>query len=65
MELVKRIYSYFSKHPRYNSLIHVVAGIGIGILLTHPMIDPHTIRWGLGLLVLGFLGHLYPLTLKK
>ncbi len=62
---MKKVYDYYSKHVKYNSIVHVVGGIGIGILLTHPLADPHTMRWGLGLLALGILGHLYPLTLKK
>lgn len=56
---------YFKKHPNYNSLVHGVAGIGIGVLITYPLVGAHPLRWGLGLLVLAILGHLYPLTLKK
>jgi hypothetical protein len=62
---MEKVYKYYSKNVKYNSVVHLIGGIGVGILITHPLIDPHTMRWGLGLLVLGILGHLYPLTLKK
>ncbi|OGE36913.1 hypothetical protein A3B45_02900 [Candidatus Daviesbacteria bacterium RIFCSPLOWO2_01_FULL_39_12] len=65
MRTLKEIEKYFSNHVRYNSTIHVLAGIGIGILITYPLIGAHPVRWGLAFLVLGILGHLYPLMVKK
>ncbi|MBI3485916.1 hypothetical protein HY025_03120 [Candidatus Daviesbacteria bacterium] len=62
---MKKIENYFSKHISYNSAIHLLAGMGIGILLTNPLFGGHTVRWGLGLLALGLLGHLYPFLVKK
>ena len=62
---MKKVYTYFSKHPAYCASVHFLGGVGLGILLTHTLIDPHTMRWGLGLIALAILGHLYPLTLKK
>ncbi len=53
--------SYFKKHPIYHVTIHAIGGIGIGILITHPFIDPHPVRWGLALGVLAILGHLFAL----
>lgn len=57
--------SYFKKNPAYNSVVHLLIGAGFGILLTHTVIDPHPMRWGLGLIILGALGHLYPWAMKK
>lgn len=57
--------SYFKRYPAYNALIHATGGIGLGILLTHSVIDPHPMRWGLGLIALAILGHIYPWVLKK
>ena len=62
---MKEIEKYFASHVRYNSAIHVLAGIGIGILITYPLIGAHPIRWGLAFLGLGVLGHLYPLIQKR
>lgn len=61
----KKLSSYFAKHTQYNSVVHFVIGLGIGILLTRSFFDPHPLRWGVGLLVIGLLAHLYPLTSKK
>lgn len=57
--------SYFKRYPAYNALVHAIGGIGLGILLTHTVVDPHTMRWGLGLIVIAVLGHIYPWALKK
>jgi len=63
--MTKKILKYLSAHPVYNSAIHVVAGMGIGALITYPFLMPHPVRWGLFLIAVGVIGHLYPLTLKK
>ena len=65
VRILKKIDNYLSKHVHYNSFIHVLAGIGIGILITYPLIGAHPVRWGLAFLAIGILGHLYPLTTKK
>lgn len=62
---MKKVENYFSKHVSFNSAVHLLAGIGIGVLLTHPLFDGHTVRFGLAFLALGLLGHLYPLLVKK
>ncbi len=62
---MQQIEKYFANHVRYNSLVHVIAGIGIGILITYPLIGAHPVRWGIALVAVGILGHLYPLMLKK
>ena len=61
----KKIRQYFSDHPDYNSVIHLIAGAGIGVLLTYPLVGEHPIRWSVALLSLALLGHLYPLTAGK
>ncbi len=62
--IIKKIDQYLKNHSWYNATIHVVAGVGIGILITYPFIGAHPVRWGVILLTVGILGHLYPL-LKK
>lgn len=63
--MYKKITDYFQKHIGYNSIVHVIGGIGIGILITSPIINPHPVRWGLALLGISILGHLYALAAKK
>lgn len=58
---MKKITAYFKKFPSYNSLVHVIIGLGLGVLITYPLVGSHPVRWGLGLLVIGLAGHLYPL----
>ena len=55
---------YMVAHPVYNSAVHVLIGMGIGILITYPYID-HPVRIGAILVALGIAGHLYPLFAKK
>lgn len=59
--MFKEINKYFSKHPTYNSAVHVIGGIGIGILIASPFINPHPVRWGVTLLAIAILGHVYTL----
>lgn len=61
----KQIEKYFSKHVFFNSAVHALVGIGVGILLANPFAGVHPIRWGVAFLAVGILGHLYPLTSKK
>lgn len=49
----------------YNSLVHVTIGVGIGILITYPFIGAHPLRWGGIILLIGIIGHIYPVFLKK
>ena len=58
---VKKINKYFSRHPIFNGFIHLLVGVGIGILATYPYIGEHPLRWGIGFIVIGLLGHVYPL----
>lgn len=58
---IKKIEDYFNKHAYYNSLVHLGLGIGVGILITYPMVGTHPLRWGAVFVGLAVLGHLYPM----
>jgi len=61
----KKILNYFKNHVEFNSVIHVLGGIGIGILIASPIANPHPVRWGLIFLGLSLLGHAYAFRAKK
>lgn len=63
--MYKKVLKYFAAHVMYNSLAHFLIGAGVGILIAGPFIAPHPVRWGVFLLGLGTLMHLYPLMGKK
>ncbi|MDO8498367.1 MAG: hypothetical protein Q7S44_01090 [bacterium] len=63
--MCKSVVKYLSSHPYYNATIHTIIGMGLGALFVMSVFNGHTLRWGVGLIALGLLGHLYPLTLKK
>lgn len=62
--MIEQIKKYLSKHPFYNGFVHLLVGIGIGILITYPYIGEHPLRWGVAFIIVGILGHLYPLITK-
>jgi len=62
--MYKKIEQYLKNHAVYNASVHVLIGIGVGMLLTYPLAGAHPVRWGIVFIVLGILGHLYPLTKK-
>ncbi len=55
----KKIILYFKKHPMYNSIVHGIGGVGIGILLASPVAGVHPVRFGVAFLLVGVAGHLY------
>jgi len=61
----KHAIKYFSNHVEFNALVHVIGGIGLGILIALPFAFPHPVRWALVLLGISLLGHIYTLTVKK
>lgn len=63
--MLKTAFSYFKKHPAYSAMVHLSGGIGIGILITYPVVGTHPLRWGLILLMVLVLGYLPPLTGSK
>lgn len=56
---LKKIEKYFAKHVWFNSLGHLIGGVGIGALLTDGFFNPHPLRWGAGLIVVALLFHAY------
>ncbi len=50
---------YLANHVEFNAAIHVLAGIGLGIIIAGPLIYPHPVRWALVFLALSLMGHLY------
>jgi hypothetical protein len=46
-----------------SALVNILSGIGIGILLSRPLAGDHPLRWGLAILALSLLGHLYYLAM--
>ena len=63
--MLKKMLNFAKEHPYYNSFVHLLIGTGFGILITYPYIGDHPVRWGVGFIALGVLGHLYPLFVKK
>lgn len=59
--MLKKIEKYFAGHPYYNAATHLLIGVGVGILITYPLVVTHPVRWGLLFIGLGLLGHFYPL----
>jgi hypothetical protein len=51
--------AYFRKHIIYTAFVHLIGGIGIGVLITYPLAGIHPVRWGIIFLVIALLGHLY------
>ncbi len=50
---------YFKKHPAYLASVHFVGGVGIGLLIARPVFSTHPVRWGIALIGLAVVGHLY------
>jgi hypothetical protein len=61
---MQKIKKYMVKHPMYNAINHFLAGLGVGSLLVHPFFDPHPVKYGLALIVIAILGHVYIFTTK-
>jgi F0F1-type ATP synthase assembly protein I len=52
---LKKIEKYFSKHIYQNYLAGLIVGAGIGALITNSFINPHPVRYGIVLIVVGLL----------
>lgn len=63
--MFKKAEGFFKKNPAYNALIHILIGVGIGVLITYPFAGIHPVRLGAAFLAVGLVGHLYPLVVKK
>ncbi len=64
MRYIKRIQTYFGKHPQYNSVTHVLVGIGVGFLLAYPLAGAHPVRWGAAFLIVSVFLHYWAATNK-
>ena len=60
----RRMLKYYTKHPMYADTIHVLGGIGFGIILARPLACEHPVRWGVAFLVLSLAGHWWAATAK-
>lgn len=47
------------KHPAYVATIHAIGGMGIGILIASPVARSHPVLWGITLMVVSLIGHIY------
>ncbi len=56
---------YFDSIVMYAGAIYMIIGIGVGILLTYPVIGTHPLRWGFALIALGVLALVYRSGSKK
>lgn len=65
MTKCKTMMKYFGKHVEFNSVVHVLIGVGIGALLTYPVAGMHPVRFGLIFLILGLGGHIWAATHKS
>lgn len=43
----------------------IIIGMGIGALLTYPFFGSHPVKWGIGLIIIGVLVHLYPKIIRR
>ena len=44
---------------------YLLMGMGLGILVTHPLMDPHPVRYGVGVLLVGVFFYFNPKILGK
>ncbi|MCL4359808.1 hypothetical protein M1555_00940 [Patescibacteria group bacterium] len=61
-KLFKRAVTYMGKNVAFNSLTHLIGGIGIGMLLTYPLAGAHPVRWGLVFIAVALAGHWWAAT---
>ena len=61
LKMEKQMLKYFKSHPRYNSFVHAIIGMGVGVMITYPLVGVHPVKWGAVLLGIGILAHLLPL----
>lgn len=64
MQYINKAKKYFAGHVLFNGATHILAGIGIGLLIARPLAGVHPVRWGLAFLGIGIVGHLWAATQK-
>ncbi len=52
---IRRLYGYFKRHTAFTDFIHVCVGVGIGIMIARDDL----LLWGIVMLGVGMLGHLW------
>lgn len=56
---MKKAMDFVKKHPMYNATIHAVGALGVGFILVHYSPGINLVLWGVILIVLSAVGHLY------
>jgi hypothetical protein len=51
---------YWKDHPNYTAMVHIVLGVGLGILFQTYFKEGYVNSVGWTLVFFGVLGHLYP-----
>jgi hypothetical protein len=65
-ESMKKINKYLKDHPLYSATIHLLAGIGVGLLVPDTIvIGNFPNKFGTLFLGLALIGYLYPTSQKK
>lgn len=59
MKYIKHINKFLSKNTEFNSVIHAMLGIGVGILITYPLIGVHPLRWAIFFIGIAVIGHIW------
>jgi len=59
MNYYKNAMKYFSKYPDQCIFVNLLTGVGLGFMLTYPVVGVHPIRWGLLFLGMGVVGFIW------
>ncbi len=62
---IERTMKYFSKHPFYNSIVHLSGGIAVGVLVARPFDGGHPLQLALIFGGIAIVGHLMPMMMGK
>ena len=57
----EKFLKYWESHPDYTAMVHTVLGVGLGLLAQTFVVDGYTNMLGWLLVLIGVIGHLYPL----
>jgi len=53
--IIRRLYSYFKENIAFTDIIHVLIGLGLGLII----VGNEFYNWGFFALTTGVLGHVY------
>jgi len=53
--LIERLYSYFKEHTLFTDMIHILLGLGLGLIIAGGI----WLNWGVLALAIGIIGHIY------